>query len=170
MQYRFFLGGCYESQAYTADQERTVNWIPERIEVPGGTSKLAFYPTPGFEVIHITGPTQGRAHLFMNGREFIVIGNIFFELDVDAAATFLGFVAMDSSPATISSNGDGGGQLFITSGGNGYLFVLATNTFSQIAALNGRPRWGISSTGTFSPSIRTRGACTPPSCWTAPLG
>jgi hypothetical protein len=68
-----------------------------------------------------------------------VSGNLFVELL--ASRTFLsrGLVANDTRPATICSNGQAGHQLFVTSGGAGYIFDLVANTFSEITA-DGFPR------------------------------
>src|SRR5574341_627428 len=121
---------------------RTINWYLERIEVPGGTTQAALYPTPGVTTLATGTSNPGRAHFFEDDREFAVIGTIFYEIDTFGALTNRGTVALDSNPATISSNGDGGGQLFITSGSNGYNFNLSTNTLSQIAALNGKATMG----------------------------
>jgi len=144
-----FVGPSYVSQSPLADQEETYNLIEERIESPGGTSRSALYQIPGFEQLVATNSSNGRAHEFLAGREFAVIGPAFFEIDEDAAVTFLGTVAVDTNPATISWNGDGGGQLFITSGGNGYLLTLATNTLTQITALNGLATMGAAIDGYF---------------------
>ena len=150
MIYKGFVGPSYESQAFTGDNEDLVNWYVERLESPGATAKLALCPTPGIESLHITAGSQGRAHFVDgSGREFAIISDIFFELDADATATFIAFVAVDSNPATISSNGDGGGELFITSGGNGYVYNLGTGVFTTIAALNGKATMGDSIDGYF---------------------
>jgi hypothetical protein len=61
----------------------------------------------------------------------------------------LGFVAIDSNPATISWNGDGGGELLITSGGNAYLLTLATNVLTTISALTGKATQGAMLDGYF---------------------
>ena len=114
-----------------------MNWYPEKIESRGGSARIALYPTPGVELLDTGSAGGGRGHFFQNGREFLVIGPTFYEADINGTLTSRGTVATDSNPATISGNGDAGGQLFITSGGNGYLFVLATNTLSSIAALAG---------------------------------
>lgn len=137
MELRGFVYGSYEAHAFTADQERTVNLYAEEIQSPGGTARTALLKTPGVEEIaeHSSGP--GRAHFFMDGREFAVLGTDFVEIAEDGTITDHGNVATDANPATISSNGDSGGELFITSGGNGYLFTLATDTFASIAALAG---------------------------------
>lgn len=69
-------------------------------------------------------------------------GATLFEIGKFGTLTTRGTVAIDANPATICSNGDGGGQLFVTSGGNGYVYNLTTNTLTQIAALNGKATMG----------------------------
>jgi hypothetical protein len=138
MEYVGFVGPSYTSQSATADQEDLINWYLERMESPGAVSKSALYPTPGVTELsaHTSGP--GRANYFMDGRQFSVIGTTLIETDeAGTTLTNRGTVALDSNPATITGNGDGGGQLFITSGGNGYNYNLSTDTLTQIAALNG---------------------------------
>jgi len=135
--YPEFIGGSYTSQSPIADQEYTMNWYPEKIESRGGSSRMALYPTPGVELLDTAASGEGRANFFQNGRQFLIIGATFYEADINGTLTSRGTVATDANPATICGNGDAGGQLFITSGGNGYLFVLATNTLSAIAALAG---------------------------------
>jgi hypothetical protein len=137
-----FVGASYQSAALTADAELTMNWYVEAIESPYAPVQMALYPTPGVVEISAAANGPGRAHFFMNGREFAVIATLFIEIDNAGTMTTRGTVALDAFPATISSNGDGGGQLFITSGSNGYIFDLATNTLTQIAALNGKATMG----------------------------
>jgi hypothetical protein len=128
---------------------RTVNWYVERMEDPDASTRFTLLPTPGVEEIaeHTSGP--GRAHFFIAGREFAVIGTAFIEIGQFGALTNRGTVALDSNPATISSNGDGGGELFVTSGGNGYVYDLILNTLTQIAALNGKATMGDQLDGYF---------------------
>lgn len=131
--YPAFVGPSYVSHSSIADGERTVNWYVERLEVEGGSTQLALYPTPGVETLVTATTAPGRAHLVAKGREFAVIGTTFGEVSADGTTfTSRGTVAIDSSPATLSYNGDGGGQVFVTSGNNGYLFTLATNVFAQV--------------------------------------
>ena len=142
------------SQAVTADQERTVNWYTERSESAEG--KPALYPTPGVTaLLTVTGAKaladigSGRGHAFIDGREFAVIANKFYEIARTGALTLRGTVAADGNPATISSNGDGGGQLFITSGGNGYVFDLGTAVLTTVANLSGKATMGAHLDGYF---------------------
>lgn len=142
MEYPGFCGSFSEAQALTADNETLINMYVERIESPGATSRTQLYPTPGVEEIVEAASGPGRAHFYENGREFAVISTTFWEIDQAGVMTSRGTVAIGSNPATISSNGDGGGQLFITSGDNGYIFDLATNVLTQVAALNGKATMG----------------------------
>ena len=142
MKYDAFVGPSYESAAATADVEKTVNFYVEVQESPGATASRALLPTPGVTEVGAAANGPGRGHLFIDGREFAVIGTSFYEIDNAGTLTSRGTVALDSNPATISSNGDGGGQLFVTSGGNGYVYDLSTNTLTQIAALNSKATMG----------------------------
>ena len=137
-----FIGGSYESQAVTADVERTVNWYLEPTESPGASTQAALYPTPGVTSLSAATTDPGRAHFYENGREFAVIGGTLYEIDSVGAQTSRGTVQLGTEPATISSNGDGGGELFITSGTYGYYYTLSTNTLTQIAALDGKATMG----------------------------
>ena len=136
-----FVNGGYQSQSPLADNERTVNWYPEPIESPGGTVKVALYPTPGVLTAFTTPQSVGKAMFAMGGRAFAVIGAGFYEFYESDTYTLRGTVAENASPATISCNGlspsgAGGDQLFITAGGKGYTFDLNTNVFTQVVAAN----------------------------------
>lgn len=142
MNYPEFCGSSYISQSRTADDERTVNWFFERMESQGATSRSALYPTPGVRKIAASAYGPGRAHFYQSGREFGIFGPKFHEISEFGVLTFRGDVAIGDNPATISSNGDGGGQLFITSGDNGYIYDLQTHAFTQVAALDGKATMG----------------------------
>jgi len=142
MNFQGFLGGSYETAAVTADQERTVNLFFENMQSEGATTRAALYPTPGVSELSTGTSGPGRGHFAMNGREFAVIGTTFYEINSSGTLTSRGTVALDSNPATISSNGEGGDELFVTSGSNGYVYNLTANTLTQIAALNGKATMG----------------------------
>lgn len=130
MTYKGFCGPSNPLQSVMADFERTVNWYPE--PSPQG---MALYPTPGLRALVAATDTNTRAIFSMAGRTFAVVGGKFGELTNNGATwTERGTVAQNGNPATISSNGT---QLFITSGTNGYSFILATNTWAAIGALAG---------------------------------
>jgi hypothetical protein len=72
-----------------------------------------------------------------------VIGTTFAEMGRFAGSLVArGTVAIGTTPATISYNGDGGNQLFITSGDNGYIYDMTTHVVTQITALDGKASMG----------------------------
>lgn len=131
--YRGFCQGSNPTQSIVADAERTVNWYPEVIQSAGAPTTSALFPTPGLlDYTTVDTQTGSRGAFSENGRAFEVVGDGFFEVFSPAASVRRGTVAQDNNLATISSNGVAGGQLFITSAGNGYCYVLATNTLTQV--------------------------------------
>lgn len=131
MKFPAFVGPAYTSQSLNADCERLMNWYPELMESPGAKTEAVLYPCPGFTLFSTIGVGPIRALYSINGSTFVVSGYEFYELDNFGVATLRGTVALDTNPATISSNGDGGGQLFITSGDNGYCYDLTTHTLTN---------------------------------------
>lgn len=152
MRWPGFVGGSYVSQSPLADNERTVNFYVENIEEQHGTAKAALYPTPGVLTVDFAPSGAGRGHIFTSGREFCIIGTKLYEVaelltaSVDGPSTSSlierGTVASDQNPATMSGNGDAGDQMFITSGGNGYIYDLTADTLTAIAAIAGKATMG----------------------------
>src|SRR4030042_4678969 len=139
MEFTQFIGGSYQSQAVTADQELTITLYPELLQSPTATKKLPLYPSPGVDALaSSTLGGVGRGHIAINGREFCVIGTSFIEVDSSGAMTVRGTVAIDSHPATLAGNGGGGHQIFVPSGTNGYCFDLPTNALTQVTAMDGK--------------------------------
>jgi hypothetical protein len=130
--YPHFVGGSYQAQSDVVMGALSMNCYVEQIEVPGAPAKDCLLPIHGVESFGTTTDSPGRAHFEHEGRAFAVIGAQFLEYDSGGAVTIRGTVVVDSNPATICTNGDGGGQVFVTSGGNGYLFDLTSNVFTQV--------------------------------------
>lgn len=129
-----FLGPSNRTRALVYDNERSVNIYPEMPDAGSPKSELAQTIRPGLipRWLLPAGPIRGL--FYQDGRFFAVAGTTFCELFPNYTYTTHGNVALDANPATISSNGNGGFQLFITSGGLGYVFALNTDTFSQIGS------------------------------------
>jgi hypothetical protein len=130
--YPSFVGPSYRSQSKIADDERCVNWYPEKIEAPNGKADWVLYPTPGFELYATAGSGPIRGFYTLNGRTFVVSGSSLYEIASDGSVTLrgTGLNDLDGTPVTICGNGDGGGQLFITSGSKGYIYNLTTNVLA----------------------------------------
>lgn len=107
MRFDQFIGPSYRAQAYTLDQEHTVNWYLENSQSEGASSPAALYPTPGVNLLSTAVSGAGRCNWFQNGRQFAVLGTALVEIDSNGNQTVRGTVAIDGNPATISSNGDG---------------------------------------------------------------
>lgn len=131
--YPGFLFGSYEAQSPIADCEALINMYPETSESPGAKSKMVLYPTPGVEAFTTTPtPHVGGRGMFTNGdgRVFGVTGLRLYEYLTDGSYVERGTVTGDSNPAYFCSNGDGGNQLGICSGGTVYCYDLLTNTLT----------------------------------------
>jgi hypothetical protein len=130
--YQGFVGPSMVAQSPTAMHERTVNFYVERQELATGKSRDVLYPSPGVTQLDMGTRSPGRAHWAQDGREFCVLGDTFYSVSAAGALTSIGTVAVDANPATICSNGDAGGQIFVTSGDNGYIYNVNTGAFSQV--------------------------------------
>ncbi len=142
MEYPGFIGGSYQSAAFTSDQEHTINMYVEKSESQGATSRASLIRTPGVQLYSTATLGPGRAHWGNATSEYAVEANTFYRISFNGVFTGIADMARDGNPATISSNGEIGGELFITSGGNGYLYDTSTSTFTTIAALAGKANVG----------------------------
>lgn len=127
-----FVGPFNQTRSLTFDAERSENVFVEPGDAGTPKSEAVLYPRPGLRRFAWcgTGPIWG---LFgQDGRAFAVSGSSFGELLPSGTFTPIGTVDVAGIPATISSSGDQGHQLFITAGGNGYIYDLTAGTFTQI--------------------------------------
>ncbi len=134
MLYPNFVGGSASSSEPFHDGSQTINYFVEHAQGPGGKSREVLIPVPGMEAFAAAAvASTGRGSFAMDGRAFVVIGVTLYEEHSNGTLTNRGTVAIDGNPATICSNGDGGGQLMITSGGRLYVYDLTANTLTEIA-------------------------------------
>jgi hypothetical protein len=132
-----FVGPAYASQSPTAAADRLVNWYPESLENSGEVkAKSTLYPTPG--LLPFTAcPTGPVGALFsLNDRCYALAGTGFYEIFADGSIQLRGNVAAPAGRPSIASNGTAGHQIFLISGGNGYIFDLNTFVLSLIADAN----------------------------------
>ncbi len=132
MNWPTFIGPSYTARSTQTDCEQTVNMYLERSETPNAAFPWTLLSAPGIDTEGSVSLAPGRAHFAQDGRRFAVIGYGFYEIDSAGTATLRGSVENDGLPATISSSGDAGGELFITAGGKGYCYELATDTLSTV--------------------------------------
>lgn len=137
-----FIGPAYRSSSPLADPEELINWYVEQVDSPAPTNKYIYCPAPGLEERISVSKTPIRA-LFQlpasttsGERGFFVAGNGFYEFAADFTVTLRGTLSgVGANPATISYNGEGGGQLLITSADMADAYDLTTNTLTNIAGL-----------------------------------
>lgn len=139
MEYPGLIGPAYQSAAVLADNEVCQNWYAEQTESSTAAAAAALLPTQGVLPDSVVGaPAPTRALFTNNGRTFTVAGAGFYERIVAASGavstTRWGMVLLDGNPATICSNGAPGHQVFVTSGGQGYLFDLISSAFTTVVA------------------------------------
>jgi len=139
MRFRGFVGPSYVSQSVTAAAQRCVNWYVENLEVADEPVRSALYPTPGCETFATFGtdePVRGMRAVRTGGTDrcFAVVGDTLYEIDPAGTAIDRGAVETEGCvPATFSANVDAGDEVFITSGGRGYIFTLSTNVLTEVA-------------------------------------
>lgn len=136
MRYPHFVGGSFQDENPITDSEDLINYYIQHSESEGASAPNELLPTPGFQSAYTVSQGGGRAMYEMDGRSFGVVGVKLYEWFADGSSIERGTVAIDSNPATISGNGSGGGQLFITSGGAGYNYDLATDVLTLIVGLS----------------------------------
>ncbi len=132
--YPGFIGPSNTLQSINVDDEETINWFVE-FSQPGTPKAPAWLvPTPGLDPFVVLGSGPVTGIFSQDGRTFATAGSIFYEIFATQTALPRGAVVFDGHPSTISSNGTIGNQLFITSGGQGYIFNLVTSVFTHITS------------------------------------
>ncbi len=127
-----FSGPSNTSRSPLADAERTINLYVEVSDAGTPRVRSVMYGTPGLRPFVNLGGGPVRQVFGQDGRAFAVVANRFYEIFATHTAIQWGTVANDQAPATISTNGTAGHQLFIVSGGHGYIFDLITSVFVEI--------------------------------------
>jgi hypothetical protein len=137
-----FCGGSYAGRASQADAERSINWYPERIEVPGGRGKTDYVllSKPGLSLFATLPGVQSVLALYqVNGRVFAIGGGYLWEVSANGTATQRGRVGNPGSlvlygaPQMIANQQ----QLLVALGGNAYVLDLGSNVFAAVTS----PGW-----------------------------
>lgn len=127
-----FVGPTYADRSLPVDAEEAINLYVEKIESGAGVNQAVLRAVPGRStfVTLPDGPVRG---LFaQDGRVFAVGGTKLYEIQTSGILVELGTVALDENRAYFASNGQNGDQLFVVSGGSGYIFGLPTGGLTTI--------------------------------------
>ena len=125
-----FLGPSYTSQSPAVAIERLMNLYCESVESPAAKAQYALYPTPGLSAFATLPQGPVRGLFAQDGRMWAVGGNVLYEVLSDGSVVQRGLVARDNNPVTFASNGDGGEEVFVTSGDVGYVLNTGTDAFA----------------------------------------
>lgn len=130
-----FAGGSIPARSRTVNSERTVNLY---LEATDGTPKRnpVLYVRPAAIPWTYVAPGPVRALFFQDDRFRAVSGGFYYDIARSRNVTTLGQVRNDSRQAFIASNGTGGFQEMIVSGGLGYIYNFQTGVFQQITDSN----------------------------------
>lgn len=130
------VGPTYVSRSVSADAQRTINWYPERVESGQGKAQVVLYPTPGLELFATCDRGPVRGMLVEGEIVYVVSGDgVHLVRRAGGAAEFVGNVVSDGLPATLCTNGVAGHQVFITSGGKGYIYDTIAGTLLPVTLL-----------------------------------
>jgi hypothetical protein len=127
-----FVGGSFPPYANVQGLYRSVNWYPEAAQRTGSVASLI--NTPGYSLWLDLPSGPGRGIFYQDGRAFAISGPLFCEIFPQQTFVVRGVVNVDANPGSISSNGnEQGHQIFIVSGGSGYIFDLLTSAFTDVS-------------------------------------
>lgn len=137
--YPGFIGPSYTSQSKIAADDRTVNWIPSRIESGTGVSEFAYDPFPGYHTYCTLAETPGRGFFTLNGASFAVGGDTLYELPYTVGGSPIvratGLPTTGNGMVSLTGNGDGGFQLMLAVASQLFCFDLRTNTLTTITTV-----------------------------------
>lgn len=128
-----FCGGSYQAQSSLVNAERSINLYPEPAE-GNALSPLALYPTPGLDLFATLPEAPVRGLFGQSGRCVAVGGRRLYDVSRTGAITDLGTMNFDNQIATMTTNGDGGDELFVVSGDTGYVLNLTSNVLTNVVS------------------------------------
>lgn len=144
-----FIGATYADRTRRVDAQETINLFPEKVESGKGANDLILRKVPGKLPYALLPDAPIRGMFAQDGRCFVVAGSSLCELQLGQMGVSLfessglvslswvriGTVESDDYQAYFATNGAGGNQLFIVSGGAGYIYTLTTGpgTLTRIA-------------------------------------
>lgn len=126
-----FVGPTYADFTRSVDSQETINLFVEKVESGSGAADMILRKVPGRSISSQLSDGPIRGGFAKNGLCFVVAGVSLFELQDGVSTTSwvrIGTVAADDYRADMETNGAGGNQLFIVSGGNGYICSIVPGT------------------------------------------
>lgn len=126
------VGGDYSLNPKLASAQQTVNYIPERIEQPGGAVEYFLRGAPGFRLFANVGDGPIRADVDVEGKRFVVSGTEVYLVARDTSSTLLGSLPGEG-PVSVAHNQEGGGaKVVFGNGTRGWTYDTITQVYAEI--------------------------------------
>ena len=127
------VGGCYADETRPYSVQDTVNWIPERAEVPGGRSNERLLQAPGLSAFASGAVGEAvRGLRNVEGGLYAVIGETLYSVTSAGVKTALGTVPGSGRVSMTHNQITGGNEIVIVNGFQGFVYNTATAVFEQI--------------------------------------
>lgn len=134
------VGGAYTDDTRPWSVQDTVNWLPVRIERPGGRSESMLRCAPGASVFCIPGPVAPVRGLHdVEGKLFAVIGTSLFQITPTGVAIPRGTIPGVGRVSMTHNQITGGNELVIANGYSGYVYNTKTEANAQQITDDGFP-------------------------------
>lgn len=134
-----FVGGTYQALSPFISADQAVNVYVETRQVGDAPKQKTLYGTPGLTPYLTVGTLGCRGLFAQDGRMWGVWGNTLYEINTTTgtATSYPVTLQDDGGPASFASNGQGGNQLGVVSGGSGgmgglYVLNLTTNVLAEV--------------------------------------
>lgn len=133
-----FVGVSNTLSSINANMVRSINLLPERADPNNPKQPVYLRKRPGLRRFLLANEAPIRGMFYQDGRMFAVTGSELIEVyengtfDVRGTVSTSGVSGGVGDSASFSSNGSAGNQLFITAGGEGYIYNLALDTLTHI--------------------------------------
>ena len=126
------VGPSYQMDALSFGIQRSLNLYPLQTEVQGTKTITSLRSTPGYSLYATAGggPIRGAISVARFNRSFVVSGTGFYEVNSDGTTTLHGTLNSSTGTVGVAENGL---QVMVVDGTDGYIFTLASDTFTEIS-------------------------------------
>lgn len=131
-----FVGGSARTRSKAIGPEETINLFPETSTSAENAKQSTLYGTPGLKAFLEASGLICRGWFSEDDLVLAVVGANLYRVNVSGVAvTLIGLVVNDGLPVSFASNGRGGEQVAIVSGGQLVVLDLTTMILSGAIAL-----------------------------------
>ena len=134
-----FFGSSFLGRSKAIDPSRMVNFFPEINPNKNAKTRVSIIGTPGLSLACTVGTGPMRALYQFGSVLYGLSGNTLYAINEAMAATAIGTLNTTSGPVSISDNGllaggEGGNQMIIVDGVDGYIWNPVTKSFAVISS------------------------------------